>query len=256
MRKNFYVTETENIVDLDNDWDLVNRDWGKRFDLKYSESMSYWEIYLREDYFRGECFVKPGDVVVDIGANIGIFTSLALEMGARRVIGYEPHKINYELARKNNPTALIHNLAVSNKKGDEIELFFTEGHGGHTILKDYASYNQDHYKSNNYFIKTTTLNDIFKDNFIEKIDFLKVDTEGAELMIFEGLSDENLNKISNISLEYHDFAFNHDNNVYDNFQKRFLKNGFNVYTWILDQHTRMVYIKKGDVFKPNPKHHM
>ena len=69
-----------------------------------------------------------------------------------------------------------------------------------------------------------------------------------------GLEFDNLEKIKSISLEYHHSVFNYDDKIFENFQNRFLKKGFNVFTWILNQHTRMVYINKGDVFKENPKH--
>ena len=105
MKKEFYVYGTDELVDLDKDWDIVNRDWGRRFEVKHPEAVAFYEIYNREDYFKGDCVIKPGDVVVDIGANVGIFTSLALDMGVSRVIGYEPHRGNFELAKKNNPAA-------------------------------------------------------------------------------------------------------------------------------------------------------
>lgn len=254
MKQNFYVYNSDDLIDLQSESQILKVDWGKRFDMKYQEAIVYHEIYNREDYFKGDCVVKPGDTVVDIGANVGIFTSLAFDMGASRVIGYEPHKGNYELAKKNNPNAKIYNLAVSDKKDQEIELFFTEGIGGHSTIKDYCQNRVGHYTSNNYLIKTTTLNDIIEDNFLSKIDFLKIDTEGAELLILGALSDDNLSKISNISLEYHHMVFNYDDKIYDNFQQRFLKKGYNVFTWILDRETRMVYISKGDVFRKNPKH--
>jgi FkbM family methyltransferase len=253
MKREFYVHKAENKIDLDKEWDLLNNDWGRRFELPYDEGMSYLEIYLREDYFKGNCTVKPGDVVIDIGANVGIFTSLAFDMGASRVIGFEPFPKNYELAKKNNPFAEIYNLAVSDKI-ENIELYYTPtGCGGHSTIKEYCDSKPDHFPTH-LTVRTTTLNNIIENNFLEKIDFLKVDTEGAELLIFNGLSDENLDKISSIALEYHHFMFNYDDDIYNNFLQRFLKKGFNTYTRILDKDTRMVYINKGDVFAENKKH--
>ena len=139
-------------------------------------------------------------------------------------------------------------MAVSNKSDEIVELFYTDSsNGGHTIVESEMINNTDHYEHKNLFIKTITLDDIISQNFIDHIDFLKVDTEGAELMIFEGLSDENLDKIRNISLEYHHSVFNYDENIYKEFIQRFLSRGFNVHTWILDTYTRMTYISKGDV---------
>ena len=253
MKKEFYVHNEENKIDLENEWASINRQWGDRFKLIHNEVVSYIEIYYRDDYFKGDCVVKPGDVVVDIGANIGIFTSLAFDMGASRVLGFEPFPGNFELAKKNNPNAEIYNLAVSNKI-ENIELYYTPtGCGGHSTIKEYCDANPNHF-TDHFTVKTTTLNDIIEDNFLNKIDFLKVDTEGSELKIFEGLSDDNLDKISSIALEYHHFMFNYDDSVYDNFQRRFMKKGFNVFTRILDRDTRMVYMKRGDVFANNSKH--
>lgn len=253
MRKEFYVHNSNDKVDLLNEWELLNHQWNRRFELKYDEGMSYLEIYLREDYFKGDCVVKPGDIVVDIGANVGIFTSLAFDMGASRVIGFEPFPKNFELAKKNNPFAEIYNLAVSDKVQD-IELYCTPTScGGHSTIKEYCDNKAEHFP-NHFTVRSTTLNDIIENNFLTKIDFLKVDTEGSELLIFNGLSDENLNKISSISLEYHHAVFNYDDDVFNNFQQRFLKKGFNVFTRVLDRETRMMYINKGDVFKNNPKH--
>jgi hypothetical protein len=45
--------------------------------------------------------VRPGDIVVDIGAHIGSFGDEALRRGARRVIMVEPDPINVECLRRN-----------------------------------------------------------------------------------------------------------------------------------------------------------
>jgi len=44
---------------------------------------------------------------------------------------------------------------------------------------------------------------LFSQNILEKIDFLKIDCEGAELDVIDGISDENLAKVSKIALEFH-----------------------------------------------------
>jgi hypothetical protein len=44
---------------------------------------------------------------------------------------------------------------------------------------------------------------LFSQGVLEKIDFLKIDCEGAELDVIDGISDENLGKISKIALEFH-----------------------------------------------------
>lgn len=255
MKKDFYVHGHSEPVDLYEDSQIIKENWGNRDNLKYPETTPYYEIYHREDYFNGVCNIKQGDVVVDCGGNVGIFASYANDLGASRVLSFEPFINNFEINKKNNPTLEVFNLAVSNKSNETIELLYTEtGNGGHSIMQSELERDPGHFEHKNLYVKTITLDDIIAENFIDHIDFLKVDTEGAELLIFQGLSDENLDKIRCISLEYHHSMFNYDDEIYNNFQKRFMSRGFNVCTWILDRYTRMTYIAKGDVFTENPNH--
>ncbi|MCC7173812.1 MAG: FkbM family methyltransferase [Bryobacterales bacterium] len=48
-----------------------------------------------------ENMVRPGDVVVDCGAHVGVFTSKALRRGAARVVAVEPDPTNLECLRRN-----------------------------------------------------------------------------------------------------------------------------------------------------------
>ena len=63
---------------------------------------------------------------------------------------------------------------------------------------------------------------------INKIDFLKVDVEGAEYAVFEGISDENLSKVKTIAMEYHNSHFNFDDSMRDNFIKKLNNSVFNI----------------------------
>jgi len=256
MKNEFYVHNTTELVDLKEESQCLLEDWGKRFSIKYPEAITYHEIYNRQDYFKGDCIIQLGDVVVDCGGNIGIFTSLAFDMGASRVLAFEPFPNNYEINKKNNPSGEIFNLAVSNKTDEIIELLYTStGNGGHTIIQSEMQREAPgHFEHKNIYVKTITLDDIIKQNYIDHIDFLKIDTEGAEIQILEGLSNENLSKIRCISLEYHHNVFNYDEDLYNNFQSRFNKLGFNTFTWVLDKYCRMLYVNRGDVFRDNPNH--
>lgn len=255
MKNKFYIHNTTDLVDLNKDSEIIKKSWSDRFNSKYPESVTYHEIYNRQDYFKGDCIISPGDVVVDCGGNIGIFSSLAIDMGASRVLSFEPFVDNFELNKKNNPNVQVFDIAVSNKSDEILELLYSPaGNGCHTIISSEFDRAPGDFEHKNLLVKTITLDDIISRNFIEHIDFLKVDTEGSEIAIFDGLSDYNLIKIKNIALEYHSAVFNYDDDLYNNFQKRFLNLGFNIFTWILDDNTRMTYISKGDVFKENINH--
>jgi len=75
-------------------------------DLNYM----YWEnneCYEFEavgsDYERLGCIIEPGDVVVDIGSNIGIFARRALQRGASRVYSFEPSSRIFSCLLDNTP---------------------------------------------------------------------------------------------------------------------------------------------------------
>ena len=130
MKTQFYIHNTQEHVDLDNEAKTLKESWANRFNVKYSESIIYHEIYNRQDYFKGDCMINTGDVVVDCGGNIGIFSSFAIDMGASRVLSFEPYKENYELNKKNNPNVEVFNLAVTDKSDQNIELLYTESGNG------------------------------------------------------------------------------------------------------------------------------
>jgi len=94
-----------------------------------------------------------------------------------------------------------------------------------------------------YPVRTYTLDYLFETGLVEKIDFLKVDIEGAEQHAFIGISDENLMKVKNISMEYHHAQFNHDEELRSNLISRLNKLGFNSYLLFCgsDKNLQLIY---------------
>jgi len=133
--------------------------------------------------------IKPDSVFVDVGANIGYYTCLAAKrINAGKVFAFEANETAYQLLQRNIminwvdcPTKAEF-VAVSDKKGEVVfknykykfvnSQFFT-GDEGEDI--------------NSYEVKTVptiSLDEYFSDG--QKIDFLKVDVEGAEYKVLQG----------------------------------------------------------------------
>ncbi len=152
----------------------------KRFQLHYGndnyESLSA-DIFSR--------FAKHDSVVIDIGAHYGYYSLLAAKKGAT-VFSFEPVKENFEILNKNiainnfNTVIQSHNVALSNASGEKTfniaeasdSSSFHDHPLTHTIEKR--------------MIKTTSLDSFFTD---QKIDLVKIDTEGHEIEVLEGMKD-------------------------------------------------------------------
>jgi len=98
----------------------------------------------------------------------------------------------------------------------------------------------------NYPVRTYTLNYLFESGLVDKIDFLKVDIEGAEHAAFQGISDENLMKVKTIAMEYHHSFFNYDDDLRTAFITRLNNLGFNSYLLFCgyDNSLQLIYFSR------------
>ena len=124
--------------------------------------------------------VKPGNICLDIGANIGYYTVLMSKLGGR-VWAFEPEPSNVELLRKNveinNIYAHIFDIAISNESGDK-ELYLSDAsHGMHRM------YNSIHTRNTPIKINAGQI-DRFE---FPKVDFVKMDVEGTEMDVLKGM---------------------------------------------------------------------
>lgn len=184
----------------------------------------YHEIYNLLDYYHNRIKrINDGDIVVDLGGNIGVFNRWAYSQGASKVISFEPDKRYFELLSMNSDErSILFNAAISNEIGT-IDLYESTHLGGSNI---FGSNSND---INHYKVRTYTLNYLFETGLIDGIDFLKIDIEGAEILALEGISDENLMKVKNISMEYHHAHLNFDDDLRQRIITRLISLGFNSY---------------------------
>tara|TARA_Y100001963_G_C6705234_1_gene411579 strand:+ start:209 stop:997 length:789 start_codon:yes stop_codon:yes gene_type:complete len=174
-----------------------------------SASITYFENFYQNDckeergsdYERKGCFIKEGDVVVDVGANIGCFTRYALTKNPSRVLCFEPFSLNVECLKYNTEDTIceIYEKAVSDSCEPIKLLGSYDFSGGSNIIDNPGdgTYNVEE------TVECTTLDSFFDTNVIDKIDFLKIDVEGAEDMVLNGISVDNLKKVDRMAVEMH-----------------------------------------------------
>jgi FkbM family methyltransferase len=129
--------------------------------------------------------VRPGDVALDLGANIGYFTLMMARLvgPAGRIYAFEPDPENFTLLRKNIESngyvnVELINKAVSNETGEK-KLFLSEDNRGDHRLYDSADGRQSR------AVSTIRLDDFFHQT-PGKIDFIKMDIQGAEFWALSG----------------------------------------------------------------------
>ena len=161
------------------------------------------EIFRMGAYTPSDLPIEPDDIVVDIGANVGVFAVYAARKTENTVFAFEPSPVNAEFLRKNTEingfhNIAIHNLAVSDRSGTERFVLARIG-GGHLLSNSAEGELRDHVE-----VSTTTLEQIIRDNSLEQIDFLKLDCEGIEGRILQSTPKDQLRGIRKIAMEFHD----------------------------------------------------
>ncbi|OGU40308.1 MAG: hypothetical protein A2X61_10850 [Ignavibacteria bacterium GWB2_35_12] len=181
--------------------------------------------------------LKKGDIVIDIGANVGYlsltFAQIIGDLG--KVYGFEPEKRNFEIFNENiklNGFKNIHpyKLAVSdNNKIIKLYLSKNENQGIHSTLL-----HTDTLSENFEEIEAIILDDFVIQNKIYKIDLVKIDVEGAEIDVVNGMKNILRDKKPVLILELVSELQKLKNMTTSDF-KKMMHNEFNYSSYIINE---------------------
>ena len=143
-------------------------------------------------------FINEGDVIFDIGANIGCFSvPFAKKVGSNgKVYAFEPQKFIFNLLKKNAVCNELNNLQIFNNAiGDantilelnDFDYSQSGNFGGITLTENYDNSVCAKIKgTKKNKIKTLTLNNFLN---LKKCNFLKIDVELMELNVLKGAKE-------------------------------------------------------------------
>ena len=192
-------------------------------------------------------YLKPGMVVLDLGANIGFYTMLARSLvGPRgKVFAFEPSPHNVGLIKASAKTNHFDNVtiieaAVADKVG-KATLYLAPDYITEHSLHDYYENPKPNAKQNQTIVRVTTVDSFLKKQVGNmKIDFIKMDIEGSETKALKGMK-ETLQKNDRLILitEFWINGFYLSNSTPEKYLKAIQKFGFKIY--FIDDFKQSVY---------------
>lgn len=187
------------------------------------------EIAGDECYLRHGVTVEPGDVVLDVGANVGVAAAFFADCcGAGRVHSFEPVLPVFERLRANVaglPACRPHPYGLSRTAGTAPITFYP---GAAAMSGLYADPGRDEalvraalgnlgvtgaeadaqlagrYAPETLTCELRTLSGFLAESGTEAVDLLKIDVERAELDVLAGVAEADWPRIRQVVLELHD----------------------------------------------------
>jgi FkbH-like protein/FkbM family methyltransferase len=200
----------------------------------YETDYLYNEIFEEQCYLRHGITLRDGATVVDIGANIGMFSLFVMSrVPGARIYAFEPAPAVYELLKANceayGESARAFNAGMADKPGTATFTFyenssvFSSFHSDEaddrraieavvrSVLADHSPADDDiaaltaeRLRRTSHECRLTTVSELIREEQLERIDLLKIDAEKSERAIVRGIAEEDWPKIEQLVLEVHD----------------------------------------------------
>lgn len=182
---------------------------------------NYNEFFVSKMY--DDLNINNLGLVIDIGANIGLWTKWILTKNPQRVISVEPNKKAFNILSnlyEDNDRVETINKAVDVESGNQIELFYSDENTLISAVQKHSDLDKS------YLVPTISVKDIIKG---KQIDLFKMDIEGLEFDIFDKMEDE-FSYINKILVEVHPFYYDDGNERIEKIKNKIISFGYTIET--------------------------
>lgn len=164
------------------------------FEPTYINYTEFFVDKIYDRYIKGKTY----DTVVDVGANIGLWTEyIKHSANCKKIFAVEPNKEALKVLKNSfDDSVTVIEKALSSKDG-QLEFFVDSNN---STISSVAKVN---HSDSSYKVDSISFSSLISQYNIKKIDLLKVDIETGEYDLFSSMSDAHFNIIDNILLEYH-----------------------------------------------------
>lgn len=189
------------------------------------------EIAGDRTYLRHGVRLGRGDVVLDVGANVGVAAAFfASQCGVRLVHSFEPVRPIFEMLRetvRELPACRIHEKGMASRPGSAQITYYP---GAAAMSGLYANSERDRglvrtallnrgmspeeadsrlegqFEPRQLTCELTTVSAFLAEERLPLVDLLKIDVERAELDVLAGIEEADWPKIRQVAMEVHDDA--------------------------------------------------
>lgn len=194
-------------------------------------AMLYHEIFLKRRYIQHGITLRPGDVVFDVGANIGMAALFFhTQCPGVRVFSFEPAPVPFaaltENMRSHGIPGLARQLALADAPGKRMfsyypnntvmSGFYADASENARLLRAFLINNgvddEDNldflisgkHEKEQFTAELSTLSEVIRSTQVSGIALLKIDVEKSEVNVIRGLADGDWPKVRQVVAEVHD----------------------------------------------------
>jgi FkbM family methyltransferase len=229
--------------------DMRHRNWYQVYKKGYHEQ----DV---EKFISG--FLQSGDTVLDVGAQIGMFTAIAAQLigPEGQLYAFEPDEKNHRdlqgtRERNHLDNVTIINAGLSDSVG-EATFHRPDGAWGSFMdggMGDGASITRDFFKNTTiktFTIQTQTIDHVVREKGLKRLDLIKIDVDGPEVTILRGASETLATLKPAVMVEASRFYEEHGASVGELFSI-LLSHGYQIYGTIRNGETAIPMSSADDI---------
>ncbi|SCF34910.1 methyltransferase, FkbM family/amino acid adenylation domain-containing protein [Micromonospora purpureochromogenes] len=226
----------------------------------------YDEIFVQQVYLRDGIVLRPGATVLDVGANIGMFSLFVHTVCPDATIhAFEPVPSVADVLRRNvaefGVPATVHSFGLSRAAGEVSFTYYPgysmmSGHAAYAdpdaevaVIKRYLANERDagaderdvlldradellaeRFAGRELTVPVRPLSAVLDELAPDRIDLLKIDVQRAEADVLAGLADRHWPLVAQVAMEVHDAAGTDTEGRLDELTRLLTERGFDVVT--------------------------
>lgn len=209
------------------------------FEPTYINYTEFFVDRIYDKYLKGKTF----DTVVDVGANIGLWTEYIMHSAnCKKVFSVEPNTEALKVLKNSfdNKVTVVEK-AMATKDG-ELEFFVDENNSTISSVAEFDGRSNIKYK-----VGAISFKSFISQYNLDKIDLFKVDIETGEYDLFDSFDESDFAKINNMLVEFHVMGGRTYEKDATNLINMIKKAGFFVYANSLHMHGGFLFATREEM---------